>query len=128
MRLIDADELADRLIKMWVYALQDNDLFCQGETNALVGAIRAVNEAPTVGEWISVKDKLPEDQSPVLVYVPPYIDEDEEYLVHVSMAYYTYTVRGGFWAGTDGNVYGAIGIIHEPSHWMHWPRPEPPVE
>ena len=48
MRLIDADELADRLTKMWAYALQDNDLFGQGEMHALVGAIRAVNEAPTV--------------------------------------------------------------------------------
>ena len=57
MRLIDADELADRLTKMWAYAMQDNDPFGQGEMNALVGAIRAVNEAPTVNELGSVKEQ-----------------------------------------------------------------------
>jgi len=76
--------------------------------------------------WISVKDKLPERQKPVLVYVPPYSDKDEEYIGHVAMAYYTHSANGGYWAGTDGNVYGAIGIIHEPSHWM--PLPESPKE
>ena len=55
MRLIDADELADRLTKMWADALQDNDPFGQGEMNALAGAIRAVNEAPTVNGFDSVK-------------------------------------------------------------------------
>ena len=57
MRLIDADKLADRLTKMWADALQDNDPFGQGEMNALVGAIRAVNEAPTIGELDSVKEQ-----------------------------------------------------------------------
>ena len=76
--------------------------------------------------WISVKDRLPEKQTPVLVYVPPYSDEDEEYIGHVAMSYYTHSARGGYWAGTDGNIYGAIGIVHEPTHWM--PLPEPPKE
>lgn len=76
--------------------------------------------------WISVKERLPERQKPVLVYVPSYSDEDEEYIGHVAMSYYTHSANGGYWAGTDGNVYGAIGIIHEPSHWM--PLPEPPKE
>ena len=85
-----------------------------------------VANAPTVNEWISVKERLPEKQVPVLVCVPPYSDGEEAYFRHVGMAYYTYSGRGGFWAGTDGNVYGAIGIIHEPTHWM--PLPEPPKE
>jgi hypothetical protein len=78
----------------------------------------------TAPQWVSVEERMPEEQTPVLVYVPPYSDEDEEYIGHVAMAYYTHSARGGYWAGTDGNVYGAIGIIHEPSHWM--PLPEPP--
>lgn len=76
--------------------------------------------------WISVQDRLPDRQTPVLVYVPPYSDENEEYIGHVAMSYYTYSARGGYWAGTDGSVYGAIGIIHDPTHWM--PLPEMPEE
>lgn len=57
MRLIDADALAYQLTKMWEYALQDNDLFGQGEMSALVGAIRVVNEAPTVHGLNSVKEQ-----------------------------------------------------------------------
>lgn len=78
----------------------------------------------SVNKWINVKERMPDRQTPVLVYVPPYSDENEEYVGHVAMAYYTRTGLGGFWAGTDGNVYGAIGIIHNPTHWM--PLPEPP--
>ena len=74
-------------------------------------------------KWISVKDKLPEKQEPVLVYVPPYSDENEKYVGYVGVAYYTYSANGGFWGGTDGNMYGAIGIIHEPSYWMPLPKP-----
>ena len=76
--------------------------------------------------WIPVTERLPKDQRPVLVYVPPYIDGEEEYVGYVGMAYFTYSPNGGFWCGTDGNIYGAIGIIHEPLTWM--PFPEPPKE
>lgn len=76
--------------------------------------------------WISVKDRLPEEQIPVLVYVPPYSNENEKYTEYVGVAYYMYSAISGYWAGTDGNVYGAIGIIHDPIYWM--PLPEPPKE
>ena len=111
MRPIDADVLKTDLTR-----------FYDGE----VTAKQLIDEQPTVSGWISVKDRLPERQEPVIVYVPPYSDEDEEYVGHVAVAYYTQTGSGGYWAGTDGNVYGAIGIIHEPTHWM--PLPEPPKE
>lgn len=77
-------------------------------------------------KWISVNDKLPDKQIPVLVYVSPYSDDEEEYVGYIGMAYYTYSARGGYWAGTDGNVYGAIGIIHWPTYWM--PLPEKPED
>lgn len=77
-------------------------------------------------EWISVKDRLPKNQDPVIVYTDDstdmYGDETGRY---VGMAYYTWTPKGGYWAGTDGNVYGAIGIINV-THWM--PLPSPPTE
>lgn len=76
--------------------------------------------------WISVKDRLPENQNPVMVFVPPHIDEIKgTFLGYVGMAYYT-SLGEGFWCGTDGNLYGAIGMIHTPTHWM--PLPEPPKE
>ena len=78
-----------------------------------------------MSEWISVKERVPDNQYPVLVFVPSYKDEEEEHIEHVGMAYYTWAPNGGWWCGTDGNVYGAIGIIHEPTHWM--PLPEPPM-
>ena len=70
-------------------------------------------------QWISCSERLPEDQRPVIVYVPP----DDTYLGYVGMAYYSYSVNGGMWCGTDGNIYGAIGKIRNPSQWM--PLPEP---
>lgn len=80
-----------------------------------------------MSKWISVNDKLPDKSfPPVLVYVPPYSDKNEEYIGYVGLAYYVYSARGGYWAGTDGNLYGAIGIIHSPTHWM--PLPEKPEE
>ena len=74
--------------------------------------------------WISVKDRIPENQNPVIVYVPPHVDEDKgTFLGYVGMAYHA-SLGEGFWCGTDGNLYGAIGMIHSPTHWM--PLPEGP--
>lgn len=76
--------------------------------------------------WVSVSERLPEHQDPVLVYVPGFNDGENEYVPYVGMAYFTHDIHGGFWCGTDGSVYGAIGILNNPTHWM--PLPEPPQE
>ena len=89
-------------------------------------AIEALFKMEKTTQWIPVTERLPKDQRPVLVYVPSYTDGEEEYVGYVGMAYFTYSPNGGFWCGTDGNIYGAIGIIHEPLTWM--PFPEPPKE
>lgn len=123
MRLIDADATLETITGLTEQVTGEG----AATAKALIfAALKSKSIIPTVGGWISVKDRLPKDQSPVLVYVPPYSDEDEEYIGYVGMAYYTYSARGGYWAGTNGAVYGAIGIILKPSYWM--PLPEPPVE
>lgn len=114
MRLIDADALIKDI---------DGDLL---DGIAEARAIEKIEEAPTIGGWISVKDRMPENQNPVMVFVPPHVDEIKgTFLGYVGMAYYT-SLGEGFWCGTDGNLYGAIGMIHTPTHWM--PLPEPPKE
>lgn len=121
MRLIDADVLKIEIDDKWMPDMMVSEIW------------GVIDEAPTVAtginvpnKWISVKDRLPETQNPVIVYVPPHTnDECESYIGYVGMAYYT-DFGNGFWGGTDGNVYGAIGIIHSPTHWM--PLPEPPME
>lgn len=72
-----------------------------------------------VPKWISVNEKLPDSQRPVLVYVP----ESEGFCEYVGMADYTWSPKGGFWCGTDGETYGAIGFIRTPTHWCELPDP-----
>lgn len=125
MRLIDADTAIAHLVDMFDVG-DDKALMPVGIVKALVRSVLSCMEPAGCGSWISVKDRMPEKQTPVLVYVPPYSDENEEYIGHVAMSYYTHFAHGGYWAGTDGNVYGAIGIIHDPTYWM--PLPEPPKD
>ena len=77
-------------------------------------------------KWIPVTERLPENQSPVLVFATMFENLDGDVVSpYVGMAYYTYSPKGGWWGGTDGNVYGAIGLVNV-THWM--PLPNPPKE
>lgn len=92
----------------------DITIHCESEEERR-RAIEVINSM----RWIPCSERLPEDQRHVIVYVPP----DDTYLGYVGMAYYTYSINGGMWCGTDGNIYGAIGKIRNPVAWM--PLPEP---
>lgn len=59
MRLIDADKLKDRFLSLR-YLYNEHDL-CPWQT---------VDEAPTIGSWISVEDRLPEKSGTYLCYQP----------------------------------------------------------
>ena len=121
MRLIDADALRDKFLKQAKVADEDEMPMTAAELRCVA---RDIDRAQTVGGWISVKDRLPENQNPVVVFVPPHVDNDKgTFFGYVGMAYFT-RLGEGFWCGTDGNLYGAIGTIYPPTHWM--PLPEPP--
>lgn len=124
MRLIDADalkEIIGECPENWTDSPEE-----VAEFNMWHRIMNDIDSCQTIGGWISVKDRLPENQNPVMVFVPPHVDEIKgTFLGYVGMAYYT-SLGEGFWCGTDGNLYGAIGMIHTPTHWM--PLPEPPKE
>lgn len=96
MRPIDADKFKQDLLDKSFYP-------------AIVA--RAIDNAPTVNpyEWISIEDRLPENDEPVLVYKARCNDA----YANMETAYFDY----GRWMGVVGeNV----------THWM--PLPAPPTE
>ena len=94
MRTIDADALKNDLSR-----------FYDGE----VTARQLIDEQPTIGGWISVKDRLPESGKRCLVYAAQGIER------HISIAsfgrHFHLSGRRAYWRVT---------------HWM--PLPEPPEE
>ena len=93
------------------------------EAKLTLDAMPTVDAVPVVHgyntKWISAKEKLPDNQRPVLVYVP----ESEGFCEYVGIADYTWSPKGGFWCGTDGETYGAIGFIRTPTYWCELPKP-----
>ena len=73
MRLINADALARRIkalkcrIASPAAGYVDEDSYECGAVDALSDALRYISEAPAIGGWISVKDRLPADGIFVLV-------------------------------------------------------------
>ena len=63
MRLIDSDRLLSDKMKSKYYHLPNGDVAIP---------IVDIEHAPTVGGWISVKDRMPETQDWYLVFAPTY--------------------------------------------------------
>lgn len=98
MRLIDADTLLANIHNAMCADCNDECAACQWRD-----AIRLIEEAPTVGEWISVDDRLPEEDSDALVC-------NKQGIV------FSDWFKFGIWQ------LGSMNI----SYWM--PLPEPPEE
>ena len=94
MRPIDADALKEDLTR-----------FYAGE----VTARNLIDEQPTIGGWISVEERLPEEDKDVLAYNGAYM---------IIAAYATNPTK--YWYTITGSVTRTI------THWM--PLPEPPKE
>ncbi|MBC8612093.1 DUF551 domain-containing protein [Massilimaliae timonensis] len=109
MRLIDADALDFEF---------DRRCFSEEDENYVRGvdeAIGVVKNAPTInpGEWISVKDRLPEPFISVLCYMP---GEQPFPTVHEG-----FVSNNGIWHSNYFN--------REPGEVTHWmPLPQPPEE
>lgn len=143
MRLVDADELYEA-----IYKLPCQDILWHGL--AKEAALRAVCDAPTVGGWISVKDRLP-DSNHVLAQCE--ICSLDKPMSYTCVAFYAkkHSISIGKWADEEFDAcdydettdeyylnegwyevihnwgdYSSVVIDDFVTHWM--PLPEPPKE
>ena len=112
-RYIDVDELVSNLKKLEnEYSYADGSekyAFVYGVLTGVRQAITYAKAAPIVNnEWISVEDRLPEEDVRVLVY----LDSDRSYTKIDTDRLMT----GGLW----------VRWFKDVTHWM--PLPEPPTE
>ena len=94
-----------------------NDAWFIPEETAKKGRLNncPLKEVPetNVGKWISVKDRMPDEQETYLIF-------RKEPFGAVTIAWYSGSENG--WLALDGGFY-ADGVV---THWM--PLPEPPKE
>lgn len=149
MRLIDADALKEE------YRMADrcedcarNSRDCQNVYSwTLMDVCSMLDDAPTIGGWISVKDELPESGNHVLVcceirpskkrYVcdgyyaakhniaAHYVDDDSAYEYDEEADEY-FLLEGWYEVIKNWDEYSSIVIADFVTHWM--PLPEVPKE
>ena len=120
MRLIDADALLSERMRSMYYHLPNGDTAVP---------LIDIEHAPTIGGWISVKDRLPDAAG----YECLVCAVNENYnQTHVFTAHTGYG-EPGWWTGnvhymsrvtspSDNRLHPALNV----THWM--PLPEPPKE
>lgn len=121
-RLIDADDLS-RLVKKSLGTPGYGDYYSgyDAALNTVLDYIADAPTAPAYGQWVNVKDRLPEGNGE---YIVTACDEGEPYderiwgdTVVVCAEYYN---EAWTWQ-ENGTEYSLDGIV---THWM--PLPEPP--
>lgn len=100
-------ELIDRKEIFFTYSKKDKEEYGGDFAGGVLFALDKIDEMPIVNEWISVKDRLPEETRYVLAWKA----ETEAF------AFAMYFAEIGVWTDPGENVIGV-------SHWM--PLPEPP--
>ena len=106
-RLIDADRLLSDKMKQKYYHLPNGDTAIP---------IIDIEHAPTVGGWISVKDRLPENEQYVMLWTKTGVMKYAKYLNdEPHRPWITYD--------EDGSIRAWDNVV---THWM--PLPEPPKE
>ena len=117
MRLIDADELFS-IIEERHDLYKDCDYIGDKARRDELGALMAdIVNAPTMGEWISVKDRLPDHSCTVLAYHD-----------YGGMQVLDYSMKHKLFNCHDWNKKAELDSIKIESvtHWQ--PLPEPPKE
>lgn len=115
-RQIDADKLTETINKALetpcYNAYQDG---YDAALNTLLDYIADMPTAHAYGQWVSVKDRLPEVQKEVLIYLPEYDS------VEIAALFTIPSMNLREWAQNE-DAY----MLDEVSYWM--PLPEPPKE
>lgn len=116
MRLIDADKAIEQIDDIFSVA-NDTGWLPLGLTKALVRAmLENENVTPTVGGWVSVKDRLPAKNANVLWWC----ELHERHMGHV---------RIGFYQGITNHDIPDVSCCGPNCVPMYWrPLPEPPEE
>ena len=112
MRLIDADEMLSEL-KPITYEMEQNAVTISDMSNIMRNWVRRQPTVPAYGQWVSVKDRLPEEQKEVLIYLPEYGSVETAAFFEIP------SLNLKEWAQNE-DAY----MFDEVSHWM--PLPEPP--
>ena len=119
MRMIDADELISSIVNRQakipdILPYRDFKAWLDGYTACQHDILDIVEDAPTIGGWISVKDRMPEDETEVIIIVQHKIGWYRAFAWHD--AYGWHSVAEEFCDGDSDLV----------THWCE--LPEPPEE
>lgn len=115
-RMIDAEFLEQEISK-WINCPGNGEYYC-GYDNALTAVLDLIADAPTLtppNEWISVEERLPTDEHPVIVFVG-YADTMTGFIT--TSSYFCF----------DENPHWQWdGLVRDEQRTLFWmPLPKPP--
>lgn len=108
MRLIDADALQIKIASLSRLARSDAQKSLMGRVLYIIDQMPTI----TMPQWVSVKDRLPEEQKEVLIYLPEYDS------VEMASLFTIPSLNLKEWT-QDEDAF----MLDEVSHWMSMPEP-----
>jgi len=128
MRLIDADALKEQIENFNCKDCNHYN-FVRCRACQIDDALTYIDDAPTIGDWISVKDDLPKEHDSIFANHPHlskhmWVKESDNVIVYVRFP--DGTGRSTEGRLQDGKWWTRVSPMLEPvvTHWM--PLPEPP--